>query len=375
MSTSIIAQLKKKKKEHTHATIIIRGYYSRQPVASVSTGQVIQVEHWDPVKRLLKPSAPSAILINTLIQTKLQHMKNELLKKEIMGGKVNRQQVIKAVRQIDDSKDFYRFCWQQISLYESSETKRTYNTEVTKMQQFAPTLSFADIDYGFLTRYKKYMQVKLQNQPNTIWKSFKFLNTMINRAVKCGGIIDENPFAEFNRGKYEQNKRTWLEISDCDKIENNLHLITDEFTRKVAIYFLLMAYSGMRFTDAMRFDPAVHVEDGWLTMQYQKFGTTVHNKIWDRLSRVVEQIKNNRISTTNKTFNLHLKTVAGICGIDMKIRAHMARHTMGGILAEKGIPVEHAQLILGHKDIKSTWIYYHVKKKNVEVAMDMLNGM
>lgn len=375
MAVSIIAQPKKKKNTDLQATIYIRGYYNRKPVASISTGQKINIEHWDPVNRRLLTGSPNAKLVNAVIEIKLQQMHGQLLKKEIMGTSINRQHVAKAVRNVDDSKDFLLFCKDRITLYNNKETKRTYNSEVTKLEQFQQLISFSDIDYHFLQKYKAYMQQILNNKDNTVWKSFKFINTMINHALKCGGIIECNPFADFSRGTYTQTSRNFLDISHCDKIME-LTGNENEMIRKVSIYFLLMSYSGMRFSDAMQFNPDRHVVDGErIVMDYQKFDTNVNNKMFKRLKVIVDLVRTNRLNTSNKTFNQWLKIIAATCNIKINLSAHVGRHTMGGILAEMEIPEEQARIILGQKDIRSTRIYYHIKNKNIDKAMDTLNTL
>jgi site-specific recombinase XerD len=373
MAISIIAQLKKKKNTDT-ATIYIRGFYNRKPVATISTGHKIKVQQWDAVNRCLLPSAPNATLVNAVIESKLQQMQSSLLKKEIMGTAINRSHVVKAVRNIDDSKDFYQFCRDRIKEYNNKESRRTYKSEVTKMEQFRAVASFADIDYSYLTKYKMYMQQQLSNTHNTVWKSFKFMHTMLRKAIKMGGIIQTNPFTEFNRDKYVQTKRTFLELSHLQAIEKYV-TNENEMIRRVSIYFLLMAYSGMRFADAMRFTPGKHIADGRIIMRYQKFDTAVNNKMHSKLQMIVELVKQNPLKISNQKFNQWLKVIAADAGIKVNLTAHVARHTMGGLLAEMDIPEEQAMLILGQKDIRSTRVYYHVKNKSIDAAMLSMDNL
>lgn len=376
-NVSIIAQIKKRNPAATTGTITIRGFYNRKPVASKSTGHIIQCQHWDSDKRCVKSYAPNASLINTCIEIKLQDMKAQLMKKEIAGHRPNRSAVAKAVRGIDDARDFIKFCQDRIrEEYTSKETMRSYLAECTKLEGFRSPISFSDIDYSFLTAYKKYMQ-DLPNDPNTIWKSFKFVNTMINKAMAVGGIIHETPFESFDRGRYVQKPRSFCELAECDSIENFL-LLDDQpiLLRRVAVRFLFMCYSGMRFADAMAFDYDLHVQDEQrIRMQYRKFGTEVNNLMWDRLRTVVDTMKDEPLKLSNQKFNQWLKVLAALCGIKKNLTSHIGRHTLGSLLAEMEVPVERAQLILGHRDIRSTTIYYHQKGKNIDAANEKLNAL
>ncbi len=247
------------------------------------------------------------------------------------------------------------------------------------MNGYRKEVSFADLDFRFLTGYKRYMEITLKNSSNTIWKSFKFLNTMIRDAIKMKGIIDHNPFEDFDRGSYANPDKLGIELEHCNLIEP---ICTREdvpvIVRRVAIKFLLMCYSGLRFEDAMSFNPNIHVIDNdRIVMKTQKAGTTLNMKLYNRLSHVIELIRKNPLPhLTNKEFNKWLQVVANLAGLGhIHITCHVGRHTFGGLLAEMEIPEEQAQKLLAHKDIRSTRVYYHVKAKNLDSAMDKMNGL
>lgn len=376
-SISIIAQFKKKNPALNYGTIYIRGYYNRRPVKAKSTGYVIQENHWDPDQRKVKTAAPNAALINTNLAMQLQQMQAQLMQKQIMGVPLNRAMVHKAVAGIDDSKDFIAYCRQRITDdYGNKETRRTYRSECTKMEQFRPVISFADIDNNFLVSYRNYMRDKLKNDTNTIWKSFKFINTMINKAIDTGGILLENPFKNFDRGKYEQRPKEGIEINQCEEI---LKLCLDKhqpvMLQRVAMYFLLMAYSGMRFSDAMDFNPDDHIQNGRFVMTYKKFNTNVNFEIWERLANIVTMVRHNRLKICNKEFNKWLKVVGGLCKIELTLTSHVGRHTMGGFLRDLDIPIDKAQVIMGHKDQRSTEIYFHIKNKTIDGHVKKLDAL
>lgn len=375
MSVSIIAQLKIKKSNPNAGIVIIRGYLNRKAIAARSLGIKINPEHWDPQQHQVISKAPNAQLLNIKISTELQKANAELLKKEIMGCTINRLHIQQAVKGNNNGVDFYEYCNKKISTYTSAETRRTYYSEVSKMQKFLPAATFNDIDYSFLTRYKNYMVTVLGNAPNTVWKSFKFLNTILNDAINNGGIISTNPFETFNRGNYKQTKRQFLTLQHCDAIEE-LTACADPTIRKVAIYCLLMAYSGMRFGDAMKFDPNVHVvNDERIVMRYDKMKTDVNNKMYSRLKRIVNLTSNEKLKMTNQKFNQWLKIIAVKCDIPFNLSSHIGRHTTGSLLARMGVSKENAKVILGHRSMKSTEIYYHQQIAAIDESLDKLNAM
>lgn len=376
---SIIAVLKKKKPEHNFGTIYIRGFFNRKPVAAISTGHKVLITHWDADNRCVIDKAPNAKLINTCIASKLQDMEKQLLQIEIMGKPVNRRHIKTAIKGNNSAADFITFCLDNIKAkYINDETIRTYSSELTKIKKYQAEISFADIDFQFLTQYKAYMRDELKNSDNTIWKSFKFLRTMTNDAIKTGGIIVTDPFEEFNRGTYEQTVPVYLKHDECNKLYN---LLNDDniavIVKRVTLYFLLMCYSGLRFEDAMSFDTEKHVIDNTRLVRKTSKGKgqIINIKLYGRLAEIVALVKMFPLKISNKEFNKWMKIIAALTGIEKDITAHSGRHTFGSLLADMNVPIEKAQLLLGHAKISSTKIYYHIKEKNVDEEMEKLNAL
>jgi integrase len=377
--TSIIAILKKKKATHNFGTVYIRGFFNRSPVAAITTGYKVLITNWDAENRRVHDHAPNAKLINACISSKLQDMEKQLLQIEIMGKSLNRRHIKAAVKGEDAGMNFIKFCTGNIQQkYTNPETIRTYTSEVTKLLQFQRDVSFADIDFKFLTDYKAYMRDVLHNADNTIWKSFKFLRTMTKDALKQGGIISQDPFEEFDRGKYAQTQPVFNTVQECDKIQK---LLDDDnmviIAKRVALYYLLMCYSGLRFEDAISFNPDVHVIDNTRLIRKTSKGkgSYINIKLYDRLRAVIALVRLYPLRITNTDFNKWLKIVAATVGIDKDITAHSGRHTFGSLLADMNVPIEKAQLLLGHADMRSTKIYYHIKQNNVDDEADKLNAL
>ena len=74
--------------------------------------------------------------------------------------------------------------------------------------------------------------------------------------------------------------------------------------------------------------------------------------------------------------NLERKSnLATMTNIQIAITAHTGRHTFGATLAEMDVPIKKAQNLLGHRDLKSTQIYYHIKNKSLDTEMEKWNSL
>lgn len=373
---SVIAYLRKDRIDASgKAPLYLKVYVGEKLMHSESLSHKVDIKYWDDKSHKVKFSHPNSKLINLKISNKINELENSFLQNEVMGFKNTKARIKRLAKGEDYSRDFIQYCRERIAIRyprpDQGETRRTYQSELTKISEFQSNISLGDIDYDFLARYKQWMISKRSNSENTIWKTFKFLNTFINDAIK-NSIIKSNPFDEFNRGTYVQKNRRYLELSDCDKIHN---LLLDrelpERLKLVGFYYLFMCYTGFRFQDAtvfFNYDNHV-INDERIIIETQKSNSTVNLLIHSRLRSVLDVIKNHPLKISNKEFNSYTKVLATMAGIELEITAHTGRHTFGATLAELNIPIERAQKLLGHKDKKSTEIYYHIKNKNLDDEM------
>lgn len=354
--------------------IVIRVYQNSKVICNENTGKKIPPHFWDEEKRKVKSSCPNFSIINLLISQKITVLEEKFLQTELMGIPLTKARLKNIVKGQDPGMDFIKYCTDRIPerypKKEQKETRRSYIGELSKLQEFQRDISFGDITPHFLSRYKAWMINIRGNSDNTVWKAFKFMNTMINDAIDCK-IIKENPFSEFDRGQYKQGKRDFLEISDCDKIQDLLQKQIPENLKLIANYYLFMCYTGFRFQDAVeKFNPDEHlINNERIVIDTQKFDVEVNILIHSRLRPVLEVVKNNPLKISNQEFNKYLKVIASIADVNVKLSAHVGRHTFGATLAELDVPIEKAQKLLGHRDKRSTEVYYHIKNKSLDKEM------
>lgn len=283
----------------------------------------------------------------------------------------------------DTTKDFYAFCREQIGIKKySSETRRTHRSEVSKMEQYSPVLSFSDITYKWLQGYEHWMRTgtkeRLPNHPNTIWKSLKFINTMLNAAIRIGGIIKDNPMKEYDRGNYRQGIPVYLEWKEVEQLHDVVKTKPmTEYLRLIGYYSLLSCYAGLRFFDCVNFNYSKKViEDSngkRLILYAAKNGEIVSIAFTKYINEIVEYIKDKPIKITNQEFNAGLKSLRAIAEITKDFSAHACRHGFAMRLAELGISIEDAQKLMGHNKRSSTEIYYRVKSARLDAAMQKWN--
>jgi integrase/recombinase XerD len=359
-----------RKDEKGFAPIYIKVYEGKRVVSKFSIGYKVKPEDFAEDTRRVKKSVGNASLINSLIDKHIADLKTKILTASIVGTstEVNVSQLMKKEKAKD--MDFYEFAEQQIKEKNyAAETRRNYSIYILKLKAFRKTLKISEVPFQFLQKYEAYLRDELKNSHNTIWGNFKFINTMTNDAIKSKYLV-EDPFKTFNRVKYKQTDRTFLEAEELERIEKFVAATQDEPTKRVGMMFLFMANTGLRYSDAIRFNSAEHVlNNERIVIETQKTKKLTNIYINEDISLLIQFIESHPLRITQVDFNGKLKIIAAGAGVNKKVSSHVARHSFGSLLADKGVPMEVAKGLLAHGSMSSTKIYFHVKTANLDEAM------
>lgn len=353
-----------------YVQVVLRVDFDRMPIyydTITKTKFKIHISSWDPKLRTVKNNK----ILSTIIEKRKITIVDALLKYELDDVELNKNTIRSIINGNDPSKSFAATCHDIINKkYKNKATNMLMHATVNKLEAYQPGLSFADIDYKFLTNFNNYLRDELNNAPNTIWKQFKTMNTLFREAIKIGNLVKVNPFDTFNRGKYSNPDRVFLIPEEIERIEKLLDQPIPDHLVQVIKYFLLMVHSGLRFEDARVFNTKDHIRDNErILITTAKAKQVLNLKLYPRLRKLIN-ILGPPLDLSNQKFNENLKTVAVMAGINKNLTAHVARHTFGMLLADKGIPLEIAQRLLAHKDIEATKVYYHLRAKILDDTID-----
>ena len=329
----------------------------------------VKLSDWDPKSKKLKGNK----VLGQVIDNRVNFIKDSLLRLELDGRTINKQ-IIKTILEGGSTlKTFYDIASRIIEdRYKNIFSKRAMMVPVNNLERYRPGVRFEDIDYKFLTDFKIHLRDNEKNSPNTIWKQFKVMNTVIREAQKQG-YTKSNPFDEFDRGKYVNPDRMFLSPPEVAAIENLIGTVPPHLDQVIR-YFLLMTYSGLRYSDALIFDPETHIVNGErILIKTTKSKEVLNLKLYPKLRDVVNGLTG-KLKLSNQKFNENLKQVGKLAGIKTNLTAHVARHTFGMTLADKGVSLEIAQRLLAHKDIDATKIYYHIRGQRFDDAVDEAFG-
>jgi len=336
----------------------------------------INPAQWDKKAGVCKKGHRNYEFINRMIATERNSLVDAFEKDRQSGVMFTAAHISQRLEGSElNPTDFCAFCREQIAISNySKESRRTYLSEVSKIENYTPTLSFAEITFKWLQGYENYMRSKLANHPNTIWKTFKFINTMCNAAIKVGGIITENPLKDYNRGKYKQGMPVYLSWDEMllfkDAVKNKP---LPEHTKLIGYYALLSYFSGLRFSDAVSFDYSKKVIEqaggNRIVLNTKKTGEIVSIIFTSHITEIVDYIRDKPLNITNQEFNEHIKIIKTVAGIEKDISSHSFRHGFAVRCTELDMSIDEVQKLLGHNKRQTTEIYFRILDKRLDDAM------
>jgi integrase/recombinase XerD len=362
----------------------------------------IAVAFWDNDTKRVKSKYPNAMLINSIIENKINRHNNFILKRQAFNLPMNKEVFVQYVNNSSTFESFYTYAETVIETKKlkdgkgyDTDTKRRYRDEIKRMMQFKPELSFHQITLQYLNQYKQWLQneyLKEDATPlhkNSIWKALGFIRMVYNCAIKDEVILpDSNPFKRFSVGSYEQDikKIKFIDTKDMDRLEEVLK--TDDslpdITKKIGWRFLCMCVTGMRISDAMRLDEYFFNDNGDLQFNPHKtrrHGNTATLPItWDRQRRYLEISMQHKFTNTNPktfrtTFNDNLKVLAALAKIKINLTSHVGRHSMGSFLVDANVDTLPAMQMLGVKSKNVIKTYMHLKQEKLKSEAEKLSGL
>lgn len=241
-------------------------------------------------------------------------------------------------------------------------TKASYRTLVKGLEEFSPGLRIKDINYDFLERWVNWQRDVKQMKPNTIIGRLKALRCLMNEAIKRDVLtVDEDPFKAYTIGEMKANKEflTERELRRLERVD-----VADGRHSHIRDAFLFCCYVGIRWGDfrSLRSD---QLRNGMLTVDQLKTGHLVHIPLADIFGGKAMAIIGRYPSIEafadighNSTANRVIREIAEAAGIRKHVHWHLARHTCGTLLNQRGLMMHETQHVLGHQRLETTERYY-----------------
>lgn len=305
---------------------------------------------------------------------------DKLLNREVETSKSQKMELMEFIRYFIATSD------------RTEGTKKTYRRVekdlIEYQERHKVKLTFDKIDVDFHTSYIK--DLKASNYaPNTIGVRIKILKTFMNEAYErdLHKNLDyqKRMFAKPN----EETKAVYLNAEELNSIYN-LNLSKNTTLDNVRDWFLIGAYTGLRFSDLSKLTKD-NLTKSTIEITTQKTDTSVSIPMHPIVSKILNKHNNSlpRLMS-NAKFNMYIKEVAELAKINEPIlieqtkgnlktkqtvskhtliSAHTARRSFATNAFIAGVPPIQIMKLTGHKTEASFMKY--IKISNEENAKQL----
>jgi hypothetical protein len=158
----------------------------------------------------------------------------------------------------------------------------------------------------------------------------------------------------------------------------------DERQEQARDIFIFCAFTGLAYADVKHLTNG-HIQpsfDGklWIKGKREKTGTEYNIPVLNIPKMILDKYRGKAKGDLALpvfdivNYNILLKKVAQLCGIDKNVSSHLARHTFATQALTKGVFIESVSKMLGHTNINTTQIYARVTDKKVSHEMGAFVG-
>ena len=248
----------------------------------------------------------------------------------------------------------------------TDSTKKQHLVCLRKIEEFKKIEMFSDLTTVNIVLFDDYLRKTLNHQP-TIHGYHKRLKTYIKDAIQRDYVKDD-PYLLFKVQRGSSTIRRYLTHEELNIIENTI--IADNSISKVRDLFVFQCYTGMSYSDLIKFNwNECFIEDGDYYIRDIRFKTGVEYflMILPPAMDIIKKFNNKLPVISNQQYNLRLKVVGQMCGIEKSLTTHVARHTFATtITLSNGVPISIVSKMLGHTKISTTEQYAKILNKNVK---------
>ena len=202
-----------------------------------------------------------------------------------------------------------------------------------------------------------YAELKSKYQDSTSCGMMTKLKTIIKYGID-NGKIKVNPFQGTKINKGVKEIRT-ISYSQLQAIMSHQYVPR---VQKVADMFIFACGSGLSFADCVALKPQdFTIKDGkWCIFKNrEKTGVKFYSVLMPWAVEIMQKYGGDfsRLKMSNQKTNMYLKEIQDVCGIDINLHFHLARHFYAMYLLNKKVPVTTVQKAIGHSQLSMTMHY------------------
>ncbi len=357
--------------------------------SSRSTGQKIDKKYWNQDTQRVSSSHPQSNSINetlSVIENQVREAENALVNQRDV---VTLERLISEMEGENEAISFIELFKEHNEKMEQLADKgevaeATYAKYCTMLKHTKSFLNdrydkddiyLSKLNLKFVDDFEHWFKMEKEISHNTTFKYLKHIKKIINIALRRG-YIRRDPFDGFSMSKKEKTP-TYLTMDELKRIEE--YDFSDcERLERVRDCFVFSCYTGLAYSDLESLDKELDFYrdkegDIWLQQHRTKTNEPAHLLLFGKAKEVYDKYSespNFLPVISNQKMNKYLKEIAQCCEIKKNLTTHCGRHTFAtSVTLDNDIPLETVQILLGHRDRRSTAHYARVT--NSKISSDM----
>lgn len=354
----------------------------------VSLGISCSEEFWDVKKGKPRKKHPDHLLIESVIDQKIQEYRIAELEAKNEGKTKSSSELVRSIEKKNVNSSVLDFFTEVINRFRSTHQIGNSNVYINTKNSFktfvnSNTYSFSEIDYSFLLKYENWMRARNVSE-STLSIHFRTLRSLYNLAVK-ENIVKEKyyPFKTYKISKFNtQPNRRAITKKEVRKIEAlKLKPQTDIYEARQIFLFIYYG-QGINYVDLAKLKWSNKQQDRIFyvrskTKMNQQFvlldelndilnywfpitGLDSKNYIFpilDKKKHISPTQILNRIHKKIHQTNLLLKEIGKKAGVSVPLTTYVARHTFATTLKTEGVSTAVISESMGHKTESMTQNY------------------
>lgn len=267
----------------------------------------------------------------------------------------------------------------------AQSTFNKYDLTYRRLQEFMKVklrkndILLCQLDRSFVMDFEAYLKIEYKLDTNSSEKLMRIFKRITTMCFK-NGLTPRDPFCDHKLKKVKKD-RGYLTKAELERIID----FTPSSTRleKVRDIFLFGCFTGFDYstTAALMEKNLVTDDQGFQWIETHRIKTNIQSKVklLDIPLSIIRKYEPKRDGEfllpvmSNAKYNLYLKELAELCGIEKRVTSHLARHTFATTVAyANGVSIESISKMLGHTKISTTQIYARIIDKTVSDEMDRL---
>lgn len=382
IKSTIIFDHRGRSKGQAEGPLELRLTINRKPYY-IATGITVPEKEWKNGKIEKMFGWPELRERLNIIQSRIEEEINKCLDE---GRAINPAEIRRVawVNNNNGEQDFLSWIEEQIPVMKIKlGTRKHYWTMFSRLKDFGRIRSWNDLTVeniymwdGWLHQIdvkQKDAERKAGKEPRkvsdgAVWNYHKKLKRLLNIAVMFGKI-ERNPYDRI-RGQFERGDRETVDyltreelaiIENCKPTEGSLMQVIRDM-------FIFQAYTGLSYSDMQAFDIADYRKENnvWICVNQRiKTGSPYVSELLPPVVAVLERYGMKIPKLNNAKYNVLLKAMGEMLGMQKSLTSHMARHTFATLMLRSGAKIENVSRMLGHKDIKQTQRYAKVMAESI----------